>query len=128
MTVATYEVEKQFLTYVKKIENYGEALSLMFWDLRTGAPKQGVDQRSEVIGMLSSEVFAMSTSDEMGNYLTELESLIVENKLSETTKKMVEECRKEYDRNKKIPQAEYEAYVKLEAKAESVLGRSSRKI
>ena len=27
----------------------------------------------------------------------------------------------------KIPQAEYEAYVKLEAKAESV-GRSSRKI
>lgn len=71
MTVATYEVEKQFLTYVKKIQNYGEALSLMFWDLRTGAPKKGVDQRSEVIGMLSSEVFAMSTSDEMGNYLTE---------------------------------------------------------
>ncbi|GMR65332.1 MULTISPECIES: carboxypeptidase [Bacillus] len=120
MTVATYEVEKQFLTYVKKIQNYGEALSLMFWDLRTGAPKKGVDQRSEVIGMLSSEVFAMSTSDEMGNYLTELENLIREDKLSETTKKMVEECRKEYDRNKKIPQAEYEAYVKLEAKAESV--------
>ena len=66
--------------------------------------------------MLSSEVFAMSTSDEMGNYLTELEALIREDKLSETTKKMVEECRKEYDRNKKIPQAEYEAYVKLEAK------------
>lgn len=82
--------------------------------------KKGVDQRSEVIGMLSSEVFAMSTSDEMGNYLTELEDLIREDKLSETTKKMVEECRKEYDRNKKIPQAEYEAYVKLEAKAESV--------
>ena len=39
MTVATYEVEKQFLTYVKKIQNYGEA-SLMFWDLRTGAPKK----------------------------------------------------------------------------------------
>ncbi|MGR5913002.1 hypothetical protein ACT7DG_28870 [Bacillus cereus] len=64
-------------------------------------PKKGVDQRSEVIGMLSSEVFAMSTSDEMGNYLTELEALIREDKLSETTKKMVEECRKEYDRNKK---------------------------
>ena len=56
--------------------------------------QKGVDQRSEVIGMLSSEVFAMSTSDEMGNYLTELEALIREDKLSETTKKMVEECRK----------------------------------
>ena len=39
MTVATYEVEKQFLTYVKKIENYGEALSLMFWDLKNRCTK-----------------------------------------------------------------------------------------
>jgi len=63
MTVATYEVETQFLTYVKKIQNYGEALSLMFWDLRTGAPKKGVDQRSEVIGMLLSKIFVMFNSN-----------------------------------------------------------------
>ncbi len=28
MTVATYEVEKQFLTYVKKIQNYGGSIKL----------------------------------------------------------------------------------------------------
>ncbi|MEH7459214.1 carboxypeptidase M32 [Bacillus sp. JJ1127] len=127
MTIATYEVEKEFLAYVKKINNYGEALSLIFWDLRTGAPKKGVDQRSEVIGMLSSEVFSLSTSDEMGRYLKELERLIAENKISETTKKIVEECRKEYDRNKKIPQAEYEEFVKLQAKSESVWGEAREK-
>ncbi len=79
---------------MKKINNYGEALNLIFWDLRTGAPKQGVDQRSEVIGMLSSEVFSLSTSDEMERYLTVLEQRIAENTISETTKKIVEECRK----------------------------------
>ena len=37
--------------------------------------------------MLSSEVFAMSTSDEMGNYLTELEALIREDKLLKRRRK-----------------------------------------
>lgn len=120
MTVVVHEMEAQFLAYVKKMMNYEEALNLIFWDLRTGAPKQGVDQRSEVIGMLSTEVFEMSTSKEMLSYITELESLIAEGKVSETTKKIVEECRKEYDRNEKIPKNEYEEFVKLQAKAESV--------
>ena len=44
-------------------------LGLIYWDLRTGAPKQGMDQRSEVIGVLSSEVFKMSTSEEMAAYI-----------------------------------------------------------
>jgi len=88
MTIATYEVEKEFLAHVKKINNYGEALSLIFWDLRTGAPKQGVDQRSEVIGMLSSEVFSLSTSDEMERYLKELEQLIVDNEISKQQRKL----------------------------------------
>jgi carboxypeptidase Taq len=114
------QTEQEFLSYVKKMMNYNEALNLLYWDLRTGAPKNGVEQRSEVIGMLSAEVFNMSTSDEMAAYLEELEALAKENGLSEQTKKVVEECRKDYDRNKKIPEEEYKEYVKLQAKAESV--------
>ncbi|MCP1123221.1 carboxypeptidase M32 [Bacillus sp. 3103sda1] len=120
MTAVTYEIEKEFLVFIKKMMNYEEALNLIFWDLRTGAPKNGVDQRSEVIGMLSAEVFDMSTSKEMEAYLIGLEELIAEGKLSDVTRKTVEECRKEYDRNKKIPKNEYEEFVKLQAKAESV--------
>ena len=47
----------EFLEYMRKIQSYSEAIGLMYWDLRTGAPKKGVDQRSQVIGTLSSEVF-----------------------------------------------------------------------
>jgi len=112
-----YELlEKEFLDYVKKMSAYNEALGLVYWDLRTGAPKQGVEQRSEVIGMLSSEVFKMSTSEEMAAYIANLSKQT----LSEKTRKILEECKKEYERNKKIPAEEYKEFVILQSKAESV--------
>lgn len=112
------EIEKAFLTYVKKMSAYQEALALIYWDLRTGAPKKGIDQRSQVIGLLSSEVFQMSTSEEMAAFIANLSG--AENELSDITKKTLQECKKEYDRNKKIPREEYEEYVVLQSQAESV--------
>ncbi len=115
MSVA--ELEKEFLQYVRKMSSYNEALGLIYWDLRTGAPKQGVEKRSEVIGMLSSEVFKMSVSEEMSQYLAQLTG---EKRISEITRKTLEECQKEYDQNKKIPPEEYQEYVILQSKAETV--------
>lgn len=117
MRVELRQTEKEFLEFVKKMKAYNEALSLIFWDLRTGAPKQGIEQRSEVIGMLSSEVFKMSVSEEMAAYIAKLTSI---DNLSEKTLKTLEECKKKYDRNKKIPAEEYKEYVILQSKAECV--------
>ncbi|EPZ39352.1 putative metalloprotease ypwA [Anoxybacillus ayderensis] len=114
------EVEKQFRQYVKKMMAYKEAISLMYWDLRTGAPKKGVDQRSEVIGMLSQEVFRMSTSEQMAAYIAELSAKSVQEQLSPVTRYTLAECQKEYERNKKIPADEYKQFVILQSKAESV--------
>lgn len=119
----TTTLEKEFLDYVKKMTAYNEALGLIFWDLRTGAPKKGIDQRSEVIGMLSSEVFKMSTSEEMAAYIAKLSKA----EMSLTTKKVLEECKKEYERNKKIPAEEYKEYVILQSKAESVWEEAKEK-
>ncbi|MGG0412701.1 carboxypeptidase M32 [Peribacillus simplex] len=110
-------IEKDFKEYVKKISAYNEALALIFWDLRTGAPKKGVEQRSEVIGVLSSEVFNMSTSKEMESFIAELS--MEKATLSETTNKMVQECKKEFERNKKIPANEYKEFVILQSRSES---------
>ena len=113
-------IEKKFLEFVKKMTSYNEAISLMFWDLRTGAPKNGVEQRSEVIGMLSSEVFKMSTSEEMAAYIAKFSNKEAREQLTEVTRKTIAECKKEYDRNKKVPAEEYKEYVILQSKAESV--------
>ncbi|OLO27290.1 carboxypeptidase M32 [Alkalihalophilus pseudofirmus] len=118
------EMEKDFLEYVKKMENFSEARSLMFWDLRTGAPRKGVEQRSEVIGMLSTEIFNMSTSGQMKEYI---DALSESSDVTEITKKTIEECKKNYDRNKKIPEKEYKEYVILESKSEAVWEQAKEK-
>ncbi|MDQ0197572.1 carboxypeptidase M32 [Neobacillus ginsengisoli] len=110
------QLEKEFLDYVKKMSAYHEALALIYWDLRTGAPKLGVDQRAEVIGMLSSEVFKMSTSEEMAAYIAYLSKA----ELCEKTRKVLEDCKKNYEKNKKIPAEEFKEFVILQSKAESV--------
>ena len=50
------------------MQHYGEALSVIYWDMRTGAPKKGLAQRSEVVGTLYLLLFDMQTSEELGNY------------------------------------------------------------
>jgi carboxypeptidase Taq len=122
------DIEQSFINLVKKMSSYGEAISLMFWDLRTGAPKKGVEQRSETIGTLSSEVFNMSVSEEMGEYLQALSAPEVQDELSEITRKMVEVSKKEYDKNKKIPADEYKEFVILTSKAESAWEEAKEKV
>lgn len=121
------KVEQSFISFVKKMSSYNEAISLMFWDLRTGAPKKGVEQRSETIGTLSSDVFNMSISAEMGEYLQVLSAPKVQEQLSEITKKLVEESKREYDKNKKIPPEEFKEYVILTSKAESIWEEAKEK-
>ncbi|RHW42300.1 carboxypeptidase M32 [Neobacillus notoginsengisoli] len=110
------DLEKEFLEYVKKMTAYHEALGLIYWDLRTGAPKAGVAQRSEVIGVLSGEAFKMSTSTEMEKYIKELTGT----NLNHVNEKVLEECKKNFERNKKIPEEEFREYVILQSNAESV--------
>lgn len=87
-------MEEQFLEYVKKMMGYHEAIGLMYWDLRTGAPKKGVGQRSEVIGMLSAEAFQMSISEEMAAFIAKLSAKGVYEQLGEVTQRTLDECKK----------------------------------
>ncbi|QBP41293.1 carboxypeptidase M32 [Paenisporosarcina antarctica] len=119
------ETTEKFINYVKKMQAYSEAIGLMYWDLRTGAPKKGIEQRSQVIGTLSSEVFGMQTSDELAEMLVELENNL--ESLDLITKRTVEKMRKEYNMSKKIPADEYRDFVILTSKAESVWEEAKEK-
>ena len=121
------QVKEEYVNHINKMDSYNEALSLIFWDLRTGAPKKGVDRRSDVIGILSSEVFNMSTSEEMASYLTQLLNEEVFHELDDITKASLLESKKNYDRNKKVPAKEYQEYVVLSTKAESVWEEAKEK-
>ncbi|WP_342512177.1 carboxypeptidase M32 [Sporosarcina sp. FSL K6-1522] len=110
--------EEKFLALLKKMRAYNEAVSIMYWDMRTGAPKKGIEARSEAVGTLSTELFQMSVSDEMGSYLEELGKR--KDSLDPVLSKTVEEVQKEYDKSKKVPADDYRAYVVLTSQAEAV--------
>ncbi|MCI3920413.1 carboxypeptidase M32 [Paenibacillus sp. TRM 82003] len=108
-----------YLEVMKMMKSYEEALGVLYWDMRTGAPRKGLSQRAEVIGVLSTELFKLSTSDKMGEYLEALSEPDAFAALSRVHQRSVYESKKEYDRSKKIPADLYQKYVVLTSQAES---------
>lgn len=111
---------KDFRNFVKKIASYNQALAVLHWDMRTQAPRKGMDARSEVIGTLSAEQFKLATSKEMEAFLEELTDSSTLDSLDPITRQSVLECKKEYDRNKQIPAETYQEFVVLTSQAETV--------
>ncbi|MBX5436935.1 MAG: carboxypeptidase M32 [Alicyclobacillaceae bacterium] len=102
------------------MQHYHEAISLMHWDLRTGAPRKGVELRSEAIGTLAGELFELATSPQLGEMLEALSDDSVFPALDRITQAAVREVRREYERNRKIPADRHRAFVVLTAKAQTV--------
>lgn len=102
-----------------KLKQYGEILGLVYWDMRTGAPRKGIEFRSEAVGTLSDDMFRLSTSDEMGELLEKLGQPDTYATLGEIDRKLVEETRKEFDRNRKLPPELFKEYVILTSQSES---------
>ncbi|MFC7679997.1 carboxypeptidase M32 [Paenibacillus sp. GCM10028914] len=110
---------EQLQQLMSKIISYSEAVGLLHWDLRTGAPRKGVEARSETIGMLSTEAFKLQTSQEMGELLDFFAQSEIIEQLDDRKRRMVEECRKEYNRSKLIPEQKFKEYTVLAAHSES---------
>jgi carboxypeptidase Taq len=117
---ASHKHLNDYLDLVKKMKSYEEALGVLYWDMRTGAPRKGLETRGEVIGVLSTDLFKLSTSERMGELLGTLTEPSVFNALSRTHQRSVSESKKEYDRSRKIPAELYQKYVVLTSQAESV--------
>jgi len=113
------ETLKRFRELTGKIKHYEEILGVAYWDMRTGAPRKGIELRSQAIGDLSAESFRLSTSDEMGELLSRLSAPGTLETLGKIDRRLVEVCLKEYERNRKIPPALYREYVVLTSQAES---------
>ncbi|CAM3738028.1 carboxypeptidase M32 [Alkalicoccus chagannorensis] len=105
-----------YYALTEKMAHYEEALMLMGWDMRTGAPKKGIPRRSSAVGTLASDVFRMSTSEEMKGYI---DNLSAAEGLDEKTKRAVEQSARTWNKYKNIPEDEYKAFVTLTSEAES---------
>ncbi|MFD1849495.1 carboxypeptidase M32 [Oceanobacillus bengalensis] len=109
-------IEKEFIDLLHEIDAYREVITLTQWDLRTKIPPKGVEQRSEVVGVLSEKVHQLETSEKMKQYIDALKNK-TEDKIIQ---KAVETCEETYNRSSKIPIAEFKEYVMVQSKSEAI--------
>ncbi|WP_047376012.1 carboxypeptidase M32 [Exiguobacterium sp. ZOR0005] len=110
------ELTKQWRDHFKQLRAFDEAISLLYWDMRTQMPEQSAPLRAETIGYLSTEAFKRQTSDSFKQLLEEMEAA---NGLTATEKRSLQVAKTQYERNAKIPASEYQAYVTLVSEAET---------
>lgn len=69
--------------------------------------------------MLSTEAFKLQTSADMKTYLDALTTPAVSEQLEDIDRRLVEDCKKEYDRSQSVPPEKVQAYTVLTAKSET---------
>lgn len=112
----TKQMEKDFRELLKEQNAYREALMLTYWDMRTKIPKKGVEQRSEVVGVLSEKLHQLETSEKIKYFIDALKDTTED----EVIRKTVQQCEEVYERNTKIPAKEYKEFVMVQSKAEAI--------
>ncbi|CAM3519473.1 carboxypeptidase M32 [Marinicrinis lubricantis] len=120
MSTSATSLREAFKQYVHTMKSYEEAVGVLYYDLRTQAPKKAGEGRSDVLGLLSTELFKMQISDTIGDMLNQLSEPEIHKQLDSIELKLIEELKKDYERSKKIPTELYQEYVTLTSKAESV--------
>jgi carboxypeptidase Taq len=105
------ETIANFKNYTDKMYSLQMAVEMFNWDMETGSPKGGISAIAKYMGILSSEAFGMSISDEMNVFITELQKN--ENKLDDITLAMLRMCKRDFESSKKIPKEEMRKYIEL---------------
>ena len=109
------EAKKQLMEIQSKMSAYAHALELMYFDGATIAPKETAENRAHAMGILSEEIYKLSTGEETVSLLEYLDSKKEE--LNQEEQRMVFLLLKDIRQMQKIPMDEYIAYETLLATA-----------
>jgi carboxypeptidase Taq len=113
-------IVQQFKELDETMTHYSDMLSLAGWDQQVKAPPKGKAYFSKVRGTLSTELFRLGTSDKLERLLNALSKPEAQQQLDEPTKAVVREHKREFDKNKKIPEALHKEFTIHTANARTV--------
>lgn len=108
---------EEFQDYLNKMNQYEHVTTLLYWDMKTVTPKLGQAGHVDALTHFSSEHFAMSTSERLGEMLAGLAEPGEFEALTDTWQFIVKYMKKDYDRNKRIPAELYNTLVQTQAQA-----------
>jgi carboxypeptidase Taq len=118
--VKTYQ---SLIAELRDISLLGSVGSVLGWDERTQLPAKGTDLRARQLSMLAGMVHGRFTSPRIGEWLTELEAV----SLDEDAEVNVRETRRDYDRAVKLPASLVEEQSRTAVLAQQVWAEARRK-
>lgn len=101
----------RFHEILMKQKAYIYMLQLTGWDSQTEAPRDSFPRRAQMIGIISGELFRLSTSKEFQEVVYGLDQK--KDELDDLARREVKKAKKELDKIIKIPEAEFVAYQEL---------------
>ncbi|MBI9009561.1 MAG: carboxypeptidase M32 [Tenericutes bacterium] len=105
------QLEQKFREILKKIKAYNYVFSIVGWDSNTEAPRESFKRRSEMMGILSKELFAIETAKETIEVVNELYDNLSE--LDDHLQREVKKAKKSLDKIINIPEEEYVEFMQL---------------
>ncbi len=109
---------QQFMELQAKLSAYNHAMSLIFYDGVTGAPRATAANRGQTLSVLSAESYKLSTGEETVQLLEYLDAH--KNRLTDRQNRMVFLALRDIRDMQKIPMEEYVAYQQLLVEADDV--------
>ncbi len=105
------DLEKRFREKIKKIKAYWYVMEIIGWDSNTEAPRDSFQRRSEIMGILSRELFALETDKEYQEIVRKLAEK--SDDLEDLLKREVKKAKRDLEKVINIPEEEYVEYTKL---------------
>lgn len=111
------ETLEKLKKYLEEKSQYDHVTTLLYWDMETGTPKEGLAGHVDAMTYFSTKAFEMGTSKELGEMLETLSKPEEFGQLDDTMKFIVTRMKRDMDKEKRIPAERYEAYVRAQAEA-----------
>ena len=112
------QAKQDLMALQSKMSAYAHAMSLIFYDGVTGAPRGTAANRGHALSVLSEEEYKLSTGEQTVSLLEWLDAH--KDELNEKEQRMVYLLLKSIRQMQKIPMAEYVAYQELLVQADDV--------
>jgi len=109
---------KDFHAHLERVRMYSSAMSTMYFDAATIAPKGAIADRAKRSGFFAGEMFALTTGEKAKSLLEALGPHV--EKLDPITAAMYRMSKKEYDKTAKIPAEKVRAMAELRAKSREI--------
>ncbi|WP_305767654.1 carboxypeptidase M32 [Candidatus Epulonipiscium viviparus] len=97
------ELLTEFKEHLKEIENLNHANAILYWDMQTVMPKNGIEAHIDSMTQLSNQSFKLWTSKATDEFLTKLAEPTNMSQLDDISKVMVKKLKEDFDRDKNIP-------------------------